>query len=512
MQYPAQARGFNKWKPKALPIFTNLLPGFTSSLKSSHCYSFPSWSERAATSRPTTSRMSGATSAMEYSSFGDSPTGEADRSTPGLHEELQQQPRRRAFRQRQSCDLGHLATGKRSSIHSSSNGVNAEKEMQMEHFQKWCETKFGHMVALWRKLDKDQNMTLSKAEFLTGLKELNYIGKPSVLWSMLDSDTTGLITITEFVPAAALQLARFKHWADTKFGSVQNAFHRFDRDRNGKMSLQEFARGCHGEDFPDELKASVLTLFDVMDDSRTCSTGKAVITADELRFLDAWKCPDYLWVAPDDAAKKAFQDALVAKHGENYIIAWRKALDKDSTMRVSFSEFTLTCKRLAKHGMAQAIPASGIAALFCAFDHTRRGWFSLREWHEESWTLLSNFKKWATEHYAKVSHWFEGLEASASGLGLGEFRRHARQLDISLKDMSPKETKEYLFEGLSLQGEAWSDEKGRWAHGTLTKAEITFLDTWDPDEEVAQAKAWDEIFQQTCEHYEKQHEHGHQSP
>jgi len=330
-------------------------------------------------------------------------------------------------------------------------------------------------------------MSISKTEFLGGLKDLNYPGKPALLWSVLDSDTTGLITITEFVPVEALQLAKFKHWADEKFGSVRGTFNHFDRDRNGKMTMQEFVRGCHAQDFPADLKDSVQTLFDVMDDSR--SMGKALITADEMAFLDAWKCPDYLWAHPDEAAKKAFQDALVARHGSNYIIAWRKALDKDSTMRVNYPEFTLTCKRLAKQGLA--MPASGVPSLFCAFDHCRRGWFTLRDWHEKSWNILATFRRWANDEFPKASDCFrawDSKDSNPNGISFGNFRHHLKELDMT------SDEKEYLFEGLSLQAESWSEEKGRYAHGTLTRAEIVFLDTWDPDAERREASAWDEQF------------------
>lgn len=473
-QFPSQALDMRRrrWKPKAPPMLSTLLPGFTTELKSSHSYSFPSWSEHARrgaqSSRSpdahTVASLADSSDTGEMESLGvefgkSSPSG---RGTHGSH------------------------NVRRSSLKRLPAGLAPEKEAQVILFQDWCESKYGQMITLWRKLDKDGNMTLSKAEFLKGLKELNFPGKPSLLWSILDSDTTGLITITEFVPVAALQLAKFKHWADERFGSVQKAFHHFDSDRNGKMTMQEFIRGCNGQDFPADLKGSIQALFDVMDDSR--SMGKALITAEEISFLDAWKCPDYLWARPDDAAKKAFLDALMERHGMNYIIAWRKCLDKDSTMRVNFPEFTRTCKLLAKHGLKEAMPASGIPALFCAFDSCRRGWFTLRDWHEQSWNLLAIFRRWAHSEFFKVSECFRAWEANTAGIKLGNFRSHIKELNMT------SEEKEYLFEGLSLEAEVWSDEKGRYAHGTLTRAEIVFLDTWDPDEELREARAWDEQF------------------
>jgi Ca2+-binding EF-hand superfamily protein len=367
------------------------------------------------------------------------------------------------------------------------HGLPPDKQTQVTVFQDWAESKHGTLLGLWRKLDKDGSMTVSKTEFLAGMKELGYPGKASLLWSVLDSDGTGILTITEFVPVSALHLARFKHWANEKFGSVQNAFHAFDHDHNGKMTIQEFIRGCHSEDFPVALKSSIQTLFDAMDDRS--SGGKPVITSDEVRFIDSWKCPEYLMAEPDDAARAAFQEALVARHGRNHILAWRRALDKDGNMRLSFSEFTDACRRLAKHGMSQATPSSGVPALYCAFDRYRRGWISLQDWHETSWRLLANFRRWAHMEFPRVSHCLKAWDSnSLKGVSFGTFRTQVKELGMTADEM------EYIFEGLSLQAESWSEEKGRLSFGRLTKAELVFLDTWNPDENQLEATAWDEQF------------------
>lgn len=397
---------------------------------------------------------------------------------------------RRTSAKRMNGDDEAKVNGK-SLHHAFHGGHPPEKEEQVLLFQKWCTSKYGNMLALWRKLDRDRNMSISKAEFLKGMKELNFMGKLSILWSILDNDTTGLITITEFVPMAALQLAKFKHWAEIKFGSVQQAFHHFDRDRNGKMTMSEFMRGCHAQDFPSDLKDSIQVLFNLMDDSQ--AIGRAEVTAEEMGFLDVWKCPEYLWAKPDDAAKEAFREALAARYGTNYLIAFRKSLDRDGTMRVNFPEFVQTCKRLAKHGLEQAAPACGVPDLYCAFDRMQRGWFSLRDWHDKSYEILAAFDRFAHQGFGKVSDCFKAMEhvasiSNTSGISISSFKTQTKELNLSLVE------KEYLFEGLSMEVESWSEEKGRFAHGRLSKAEIVFLDSWDPDQEQREVWAWDEQF------------------
>jgi len=104
--------------------------------------------------------------------------------------------------------------------------------------------------------------------------------------------------------------------------------------------------------------------------------------------------------------------------------------------------------------------------------------------------LLARFRHWVLAEYPKekkVSDCFKDWDThSSSAITIGTFKSHVQTLDMTLDE------KEYLFEGLSLQVEAWSEEKNRYAFGTLTRAELKFLDAWDPETEKQEAAAWDE--------------------
>jgi len=472
-QFPTFAADMNmhKWKRKTTPVLKSLIPICNNAPKVPLSHSFPSSSDLA---------LEAATAA------GRSRTCSAD-GIAGPEPPFGRGPK-------DSHDKRHLCSKRKKAL----AGLPLDKQEPLMQFQEWAEVEYGHMLALWRHLDKDGSMTITKAEFLKGVKEMGDPRKAAILWSIFDSDGTGCLSISEFVPVAALQLARFRHWAIQKFGTVQGGFRYFDHDRNGKMTMQEFVHGCQAEDFPSELHGSVRALFAIMDDGR--GAGKTIITEDEMAFLDAWKCPEYLCVEPDFKAKAAFQQALAARYGGhseanrqyggNHIIAWLRALDKDRSMRVFFSEFVETCRNLAKQGVPEALPACGVSALFCAIDRCRRGWFTLRDWHEESFNLLTKFTHWAHEEYPKekkISNCFKNWDTNhSSEISLGNFKSHVQTLDMT------SDEKDYLFEGISLQVETWSEDKGRYAHGTLTRGELVFLDAWDPDGEEQEAKAWDD--------------------
>merc|ERR1740121_1109086 len=104
-------------------------------------------------------------------------------------------------------------------------------------------------------------------------------------------------------------------------------------------------------------------------DEDGASTGS--ISQTELRFLDVWKPPAYLWEEPDSEAFDRFKQALLVKHNGNPLLAWRRALDKDSSMRVSYEEFLVQCKYLAKHGIPEAAPKCGVTALYASLDNDR---------------------------------------------------------------------------------------------------------------------------------------------
>merc|ERR1712070_46734 len=136
------------------------------------------------------------------------------------------------------------------------------------------------------------------------------------------------------------------------------------------------------------------------------------------------------------------------------------------------------------------VSANEVPALFCAFDPSRRGWFSLRDWDEKSWELLAAFRRWARSKIGKVSECFRAWGADPhAGMSFHTFKKNVKkEMGLNIDQT------EWLFEGLSLEPEAWNDEIGDYAYGKLRRDEILFLDSWDPDEEWREVLAWEEQF------------------
>lgn len=348
---------------------------------------------------------------------------------------------------------------------------------ECKYFLKWCQKNKTHLVSVWRRLDKDGSMSLHRMEFIRGMRDIRYDGDVEKLWSQFDSDHTGTLSFTEFAPENALDLARFKQWAVNQFGSLQAAFRCFDADRSGSITLEEFTDAVNQQEgFPDHLAKSVELLFLLLDDGKDNSS--LTITEDELLFLDRWQSPAYLWEEADVAAKDRLKAALLRRNNDNALLAWRKVLDKDSSMRVNFDEFCAACKVLARNGLEEARPpggaASGVSALFVALDSDRSGWFSLRNWDEEAYMALVTFTTWAKSKTGKVTDCIRTM-AQGKPVTWNVFKQAVRSIGLKSVEVP------LVFEGLC---------KGS---SSFSAGDAAFLDRWDPVNERKEEEAWERM-------------------
>merc|ERR1711879_111058 len=107
--------------------------------------------------------------------------------------------------------------------------------------------------------------------------------------------------------------------------------------------------------------------------------------------------------------------------------AWRLEFDLDGSMKVGFEEFMIACKTLARQGVAEADPACGVVAAYCALDSARSGWFNLKDWDIESHRHLYAFKTSAEQNNGKASSFIRSRAREANqGVSWPEFRKALR--------------------------------------------------------------------------------------
>jgi len=175
------------------------------------------------------------------------------------------------------------------------------------------------------------------------------------------------------------------------------------------------------------------------------------------------------------------------RHNQNMLMAWRRALDKDNSMRVGYEEFVIQCKTLAKKGLAEAHPATGINALYIALDEDRSGWFTLRDWDADSFDVLAKFWRWCRKEFGTVAKFAKVAETvevdidepDRGGVSYEKFAKAVRPLEYTYAE------RVQLFEALQATTKRSEGKSGR-----LFQGDVGFLDKWDPDREVKEDKLW----------------------
>mmetsp|Transcript_40433 Transcript_40433/g.106704 ORF Transcript_40433/g.106704 Transcript_40433/m.106704 type:complete len:565 (+) Transcript_40433:3-1697(+) len=347
-------------------------------------------------------------------------------------------------------------------------------------FAAWCVSKYKHLVCLWCELDSERKMLLPKSEFIKGMRELQYEGDLEQLWGILDRDASGSISFLEFCPEDALELAQFKSWVSDRFGTATAALGEMDRDGDGYVSFSEFSAFCKRHGYPSHLERSFEILYQVIA-AQGASSEENRLTERELGYIDAWDPPRFLFVRPDHQAKMRFKSIVLSRYRRNPILAWRHALNKDSSMRVSYEDFLAQCAALASRGILDPEESvETLTAVYCSLDSKRCGWFGLEDWDTFGYRLLCDFTIWAKAEFGSVRHFVRNFEEEGLGMSLDDFRLNTKSLGLEQEETAA------LHEALrSDAGSVKTDRVFQW--------DVKFLDEWDPEKEKRDTIVWESI-------------------
>jgi len=299
-------------------------------------------------------------------------------------------------------------------------------------------------------LDKDKSGAVSRKEFVQALLEVHFPGDAGGLWRRLDKDHSGTITLSELAPKSADEVADFKHWAKKTFGSMKEAFICMDADRNGVLSMEEFCMAAKKFGFNNTRLRLIFQCLDV--------NGRGTVKSEEVRWLDKWDPPQYLYFDADKESWLIFKQQLIAKCRGNPISGWRKYLDRDSSMRVNWMEFYNACRRLRTTFV--------IPAMWRAVDENLSGWVSIKEWDDDAFNLLGGFKLWVRNRFRTMARFMDIVDESKSGdLSWKEFQRAFQNFSELTFEVSQLQM---LFEGLDIDGQR-----------RIALDELQFLEDWN---------------------------------
>jgi Ca2+-binding EF-hand superfamily protein len=333
-------------------------------------------------------------------------------------------------------------------------------------FFKWAHKKFGSLPRCWKMLDDDCNMRITRTEFLKTTRKYEFMGDARAVFKILDRDQTDHVTFFHFDPVGAVELAELQRWAQVKFGGIQQAFKALDQDRNGQLTKKEFFSAAKTHDLPTPQAAKTLFLLLDNDDSHTLSEL-------EVAVIDQWRYPPWLTAMPDHNGAQAFKQYLLRRHNDNPIRAWRKALDKHSTMRVSWDVFEAYCRS------TNCIHKDRLAGVWKSLDDNMSGWLSLREFWPDACDLLQTFVKYCKEFYGSVHRAFVEIDNNGNGrLSHSEFKMVAEACKFAENES------DLVFAGLDLQGD-----------GRVDADDVTFLDKWYVDRDNKEEELWNQMAQ-----------------
>lgn len=312
----------------------------------------------------------------------------------------------------------------------------AEKNRQMgaqtlDAFKRQLLIRYGSTVTAWRNaLDNDGNGKISFGEFCMACRDLSYNGNLKALWAELDDDGSGLITLNELDPVAAITIEKYREFLLEKFGNMVTAWHQ-GLDISGQIRLteEEFEERCRALGYDYYPKRTFKFLLP--------ESGRRHIVIEDLEALLIGvpdKEKEKMWRGEKKQAeighKKAqmeiksldgFKRLLITKFGSLYA-GWRKGLDQDRNGLVTKSDFAQGCRSIGYMGNGNS--------LWKLLDDNGDGIISLRELDEEVGIAVGNFQDLCIEKYGSmIEGWKKALDSDGNGrLDKDEFVDRVKKL------------------------------------------------------------------------------------
>jgi hypothetical protein len=145
--------------------------------------------------------------------------------------------------------------------------------------------RYPNLIVAWRQLlDKSNTNCVSYNEFSAACNILLFKNVAGI-WSALDEDKGGSITLEEIDPHGAERLMQFKEWAESTFGSIQRAYRVLDETRSNAMSLSLFKRGLNSFGYKGDAK-------DLFASLKPEGGRHAVLRLEDMKYLASWDAPD----------------------------------------------------------------------------------------------------------------------------------------------------------------------------------------------------------------------------
>lgn len=319
-------------------------------------------------------------------------------------------------------------------------------------FRRWLTTRCGSLVAGWRALDKDQNGHLSFYEFCNACRTLGYAGNLKLLWTQLDRNLSGQVSLIEIDPEVGKIVGEFKKALLNEYHDMLTAWQKgIDVSGNGRVEEREMTACVEKLGLPFSGKKVFkvfaphgsfgITLEDLDPDAnkrfRTGDLQGLVSKAGKEFLEDLPEDGNDVELPPERSTKEGgarewraelrrkdrgeasklrlgmrtvpeLKKALISRCGSLFG-AWKEALDLDGNGRLTFGEFCLAMDRLSFHGDLQGLWRQ----LLKDGQHT----ITFAELDPETDAQISELRaKLVATHGNMLLAWVKGLDTNGTGV------------------------------------------------------------------------------------------------
>lgn len=382
-----------------------------------------------------------------------------------------------------------------------------------EKLQKFIEGKKGCALLAWlHHFDKNGDGHIDYEEFRSALTEMEFHGDIQNLFSEIDIDNSGVLTLSEVDSWSADLWTSFRRWCASTFASAEDMMLKLSRGHGGAGAQTFLRRRSSGVGIPGSmpirpennisvtaaqfLENSVRfgwhggfepVVFRALDSKSACS-----IQAHDMPWFDAERTMQQRRAAQRGSVERggarsqlqtrnkanairahlSFSALLRSKYGSLFG-AWRKVLDRDGSMQVQRKELFRACQEVGWYG--------DTVALWHAIDQDESGQTALDEFAPFEARRLAVFKRWAEQRYGGMKEALNAVSLASRRKGKGGVDEDAWVAGCQKLGV-PGDVKS-LFHLLDFEGQ-----------DKITYKELKCLDKWmpcewltaDPSEEAAQ--------------------------
>jgi len=290
-------------------------------------------------------------------------------------------------------------------------------------FKRHLDRTYGNGVRAWRKgLAPGGTFGLTRAAFLQYCRRLNLEFDYKLLWSILDRDNDGTLSMEEVSPQAASSLARLWHWTRLTFGGSKFSWKPIMKVARPPPSWKSHTSLKYNT-FLDAIQTLGWTSGGLdMEGASLClaldKDGCGIISKADLEWLDGWTAPEWLYCSSDKEAWLQLSHLLIKRYLRP-LSAWRH-LDQDDSNNASWDEFVELCAGVGFEG------SRGGAWRY--LDRDISGTITMQEWHQDSAELLASFKEFLDNEFGSVKLAFERIDTDNSGnVTYSELRRACKR-------------------------------------------------------------------------------------